>query len=367
MKVFKSILYLESFLTIIFKPFSLAYIYNSNPILLFPGLGGSRLIKTGNSIQNINEKKQIEIWPPTINYFMFNYKDWAKNIKIEYNEDNNKLTYDSTVQTLEFGNKKSLDLHTNLPYIFRKNFYDDIIDSYDKIYPIPYDFRLLHSEKYLIDFNNKLCSYIENLNEPVILLTHSCGGLISHNFLLSKDNDWKNKYIKCVINVNVPFGGLIVALEESVFESNHNKIIGKDIIQSIGGIIINQPNKQFFKSILKVDGKEIDDYYSYFKLNKLKKLYDLSHRIRSNFVKSNNIKTHIIYTSNLDTPESIEFNNSKINIINGSGDGVVPLCSLLVPKIWNHSDIQFSNIDNYHHSDIFFSSNLKDIINKYLS
>jgi hypothetical protein len=340
-----------------------AYIYNSNPILLIPGLGGSRLIK----YDQLNSKN-IDIWPPTSNYFMFNYKKWAKKFKIEYDDINNKLIYDPSIKTLEFGNNKSFDLKSVLPYIFPKNVYDDIMDEYNNIYSIPYDFRLMHSGSYLDNFNTNLSSYIEQFNKPVILLTHSSGGLITHNFLHAKDDIWKNKYIKSVINVNVPFGGLLIALEGLATESKYNKIISKDIIQSVGGIIINQPNKFFFNSILKVDNKEIDDYLTYFKLNKIKILYENTDqkKLRELFIKSHNVKTEIVYTSNINTPTSLEIINGKIKIVDGLGDGIIPLCSLLVPKLWNHNDIKFSCIDNYQHSDILFSQELKTIINEHL-
>jgi hypothetical protein len=54
------------------KSLTILYLLNliaSRPILLFPGLGGSRLIK-GN----------IDIWPPKVNYFLFNHNEWQYNI-----------------------------------------------------------------------------------------------------------------------------------------------------------------------------------------------------------------------------------------------------------------------------------------------
>lgn len=335
--------------------------YDKSPILLFPGLGGSRLIKYDKNTNN-----KIEIWPPKINYFLFNYKDWSKNMKINYDDISDKNIYEQNIKPCEFGNKKSLDLHTNLPYIIHKNFYDDVINSYDNIYPIPYDFRLIHIDTYLDDLNNNLSSYIENFTIPVILLTHSCGGIVAHNFLHSKDDKWKEKHIKSVINVNVPFGGLLVTLQESAINSQYNKIIGKDIIQSLGGIIINLPNKDIFNSILKVNGKEIDDYLNYFNLNHIKKMYEKTFNIRKCFDKSNRIKTEIVYTDNIDTPGSLEINDGNINIINTKGDGAVPLFSLLVPKKWNNKNIKFTPINDYTHSEIFFSQQIKNIINEHL-
>jgi hypothetical protein len=110
--------------------FTTSYLINNNPILLFPGFGGSKLVKNN-----------IDIWPPKIKYFLFNYKEWE-----------NDMILNEEVKTLSFGDKKSLDLNSNILYLVRKNFYNNILSEYKDIFPIPYDFRLVHLENYRIEF-----------------------------------------------------------------------------------------------------------------------------------------------------------------------------------------------------------------------
>ena len=109
----------------IFSFFIIFTIIKAKPILLFPGLGGSRLIKGS-----------IDIWPPRISYYIFHKKEWKNNIIY----DNKNVT------TLNFGDKNSLDLHSNLPYLIKKNLFEDIM-KYDNTHPIPYDFRLVHDKE----------------------------------------------------------------------------------------------------------------------------------------------------------------------------------------------------------------------------
>ena len=80
------------------------------------------------------------------------------------------------------------------------------------------------------------------------------------------------------------------------------------------------------------------------------------------YIKPNNVKTIIVYTSDKPTPQLITINNNKMKIIYGPGDGVVPLNSLLVPKKWTQHNLEFIHLPNFEHSNIFFSDQLINII-----
>jgi len=112
---------------------------------------------------------------------------------------------DKELKTLEFGDKNSLDLHTNIPLIIKKNFYEDIMTKNENVYPVPYDFRLIHQQEYLETFYDKVKIYIETFNQPIKLLTHSSGGLLVHYFLSRQSDEWKGKHIQEVIHINVQF------------------------------------------------------------------------------------------------------------------------------------------------------------------
>lgn len=325
-----------------------------SPILVVPGLGGSRLIK-----------EKIDIWPPTMETFLFTHNNWLKTFQVNYNEKTNNFTYDTEVKTLEFGDKSSLDLHTNLPFIIRKNFFDDIINK-NNVYPLPYDFRLIHNKVYIEELFSKIKNYIETFNEPITLLTHSSGGLIIHYFLINQSTIWKNKYIKNVININVPFGGVIITLSNLITNTYINLILGKKLLTSIGGFIINLPNNKIIKPSVISEGKEIENYYDFFKLDTLKIINENNKEMISSFSKSNNVNTCIIYTSELKTPSIIQLNNKKIKIIYGPGDGVVPLSSLLVPLKWKQQNLKIIHLPNFEHSNILFSAELQKIINEYI-
>jgi hypothetical protein len=306
------------------------------PILLVPGLGGSKLIKNN-----------IDIWPPKIKYYLFNHNEW-KNIMINDIEN---------VTTLEFGDNKAFDLHSNLHHLIKRNLFDNIIKN-NNTYSIPYDFRLINKHVYLDNFYHKLEKYIESFNEPITLLCHSNGGLIMHYFLHNKSIRWRKKYIKCVINVNVPFAGSIIPLREIIKITVHNIFINKMILKSLGGMIINLPNSKIIKPTLLIDDIEHENYFKFFNLEDCRNI-----KIIESFSKPTNIDTIIIYASEIQTPSLISVNNKKISIMYGPGDGVVPITSLLFPQKWNQKNLQFYHLAKCEHSNILFSKELLTIIN----
>ncbi len=100
----------------LFYILSVFFINNSlglTPILLIPGFGGSVLTLNNN-----------KIYPPSLNQILFNRNEWLNQIYIDFNDIENKFNYNKNVKTLEFGNKKALDLDTNIPFFKKKNIYN---------------------------------------------------------------------------------------------------------------------------------------------------------------------------------------------------------------------------------------------------
>lgn len=337
----------------------ISYISNNKPILLFHGMGGS-ILK--------NEKEEI-IYPPSFSQIFFQYKKWKKQI-----------LYDK-LHTFRFGDKKSLDLHNVSPFCINRNNYGEMT-KYDNIFPIPYDFRRIHEKEYLEnDFYPKLKEYIENtfIKEPVILLTHSTGGIICHWFLQNQTEEWKKKHIRAVVNVSVPFCGLFFVLKMLILPSIIDKWLGIDILRNMGGIIINMPNPQFFKNVvLTVKNKDSscinelneDNYFDLFEMGDVEDKYEMNEQMRESLLENTGVETHIVYTSNKKTMAGIIIHNEKdeenfeYELYYDLGDGVVTKNSLLFPKMWkNQSNVFYHNIKNHSHSNILKTTELKDIIN----
>ena len=368
------------------------------PILLVPGMGASRLFirEQPNRFNDFPDKKR-QIYPPTMTNFICHFNEWKSHMM-----EKDRLT------TMAFGDKNSLTLtsESSLFSIFGSSF-----NKYEKIlkqpntYAVPYDFRRLDEFIYMEEFSTKIIKYIESFGKPVILLSHSTGGLLIHWFLHQQTKEWKDKWVDKVINVNVPFGGVISVLDNCVrHDTNINRLIGRDIFQSFGASIWNLPNTKYLKNVLEVDGKEVVDYLEYFKFYDIQRRWICNKDMMDTFYKSTGCETHIVYSTkdeheteieyiekkniekkNIEneyveietiiahelehimseillksTPIGLRVTDGKVSIKYGMGDGVVSLDSLLVPRFWeDQTKVIFHHIPKYEHSSILQSWNLQ--------
>ena len=314
-----------------------------SPILLFPGLGASKLLQNNETV-----------YPPNFQQYFCNYDEWKHNIILNKN-----------LKTLPFGDKKSFELNV-VSSLIKINRYENLLRNLDCIYPMPYDFRLIDNREYLHNLYNNIRLYIEHFNCPVTLLCHSTGGLLMHWFIHQQKQNWCNKHIKNIININVPFGGIPFVLENCINDkTNLNKLLGKEIFCSLGATVWNMPDVRFLQDpVIKVDGKIIRDYLDFFELHDIQSRVLQNKDIIDSFKIGTNVKTYIIYSTTEPlnkTPITLNINTKYkhkhiISTTYGNGDGIVPLESLLIPKLWDMSDdnLFFHHIPNSEHSSILF-------------
>ena len=363
------------------------------PILLIPGMGASRLFIRGEP-SRFNEfpDKKRQIYPPSMQNFICHFNEWKSHMM----ESKGSLT------TMGFGDKNALTLTTESSLF---SFFGSSFNKYEQIlkqpntFAIPYDFRRVDECAYMNDFSTKLCKYIESFGKPVILMCHSTGGLLVHWILHQQTKEWKDKWVDKVICVNVPFGGVVAALDNCVrHDTNINILIGRDVFQSFGASIWNLPNSKYLKNILEVDEEDVVDYLEYFKFYDIKRRWNCNKDMIDTFSKATDVETHIVYSTKDDheneseneskyiehedveietiiahelehmlckillknTPVGLRVCDGKVSIKYGKGDGVVSLDSLLVPRFWeDQSRVTFHHIPKYEHSSILQHWNLQ--------
>jgi Lecithin:cholesterol acyltransferase len=315
-------------------------IQRTPPVLLFPGFGASRLMK-GSKI----------IYPPTLHDYLLNFDRWKTTI-IESN----------TLTTLPFGDSQSLELPVE-PLFRNINYYRKLV-KLPNVHPVPYDFRIIDQHDYYTKLNGQIKAYIESIPQPVVFLCHSSGGLVAHWFLHNQSPGWCRKHIHSVFHINVPFGGVVSALEICVRDNTKiNYYLGRELFQSLGATIINIPDTRYLNhSVLTVDGMAVTDCLGYFKLDKMQTRYkEIAAMVDSFKASVEGVQSHIVYSTTMQ-PTTVECLNlhsrhgslkqqaQKMGIQYGEGDSVVPLSSLLVPKIWQDPPMFYQIRDSEHSS-----------------
>ena len=328
------------------------------PIFIIPGLGGSILY---------HKETKEEIWPPTI----FNVKNFKENFRTSYKE--NQFISNYPLEIGNFGDCSSIEVSKKwTSWILGHGYFKKIISYFKKenhsVSCIPYDFRIIGNEDYRSILYKKLKKeieiYKERYSEKIILLTHSLGGLFIHFFLLEQTDEWKSTYIDKLITINCPYEGSIKVLDILLKNKMNKPILNTiDYIENISPFLWLIPNPYTSPNDLILKNETTIIYHQ--NISSLLPNY-LNERIHYHFnlflhnIKyQNNIPTYIIYSSNIPTKLYLD------SPIEGDGDGLIPLKSLLFPQYWkNQSYLHFINIPNEEHTKILHSSTLLEYLKK---
>lgn len=326
------------------RPFSQLFKSSSSstlhqiPVLLFPGMGASRLVSATNA---------ANIYPPPVSDYLMQYSTWKQ-----------RMMFDKTLVTLPFGSQAALDLKSVSRVFVDCNKYDGILKE-PTVHAMPYDFRRIDEESYLHALFRDIKTYIESFQRPIAVVAHSTGGLLFHGFVHQQSPEWRAKWIHTVINVNVPFAGVVTVLENCVFSDIHFiRLIGSDVFRSLGATVINMPNPRYIPNILNADGDDVKEYLDCLRLGDIQRRLYLPHTqaMIATFSQPTDIDTHIVYSIESDltvTGIRIDRSTGKYTRIYGDGDGVVSMDSLMVPKHWTpQTNVTFHPIPGMGHSSL---------------
>lgn len=129
-------------------------------------------------------------------------------------------------------------------------------------------------EKWLHDFKRLTeHAYVTNKNVGVTYIAHSLGGRMLLYFLQKMSQEWKDKYVKRVIALSVPWGGSILAIQ--AMSVGHNPFLFRptkkimELHRTFSSLAWLVPTDEFWNStegIVTLDGQNytIDDIASVF-------------------------------------------------------------------------------------------------------
>ncbi|CAL0319061.1 unnamed protein product [Lupinus luteus] len=378
---------------------------NLHPLILIPGNGGNQLeAKLTSEYKACNWF--CERWYPLVKKKDGWFRLWfdstvllapftqcfADRMKLHY--DTHRDDYYNTpgvhTRVPQFGSTYSL-LYLNPRLKHATEYMARLVDSLQQLgysdgetlFGSPYDFRYGlaakgHPSQVGSKFLEDLKSLIENAStsnggKPVILLSHSLGGLFVLQLLNRNPPSWRKKFVKHFIALSAPWGG---AMDEMLTFASGNSL-GVPLVEPL--IVRNEqrscesnlwllPNPKVYGNSTPLVITQNRSYSAYDMVDFLKDIgfpegvYPYETRILpliENIVAPEVPMTCIIGTG-VRTVESLFYKNSDFDeqpeVLYGDGDGTVNMVSLLaLQSLWKdekNQSLEVIKIDGVTHTSI---------------
>jgi len=338
---------------------ALWYIFQSfqpPPIFILPGLGGSIIYNKGT---------KETIYPPNARAFL-NPNDFLHDFNVSYLEKKFVPNVPSCVGPI--GDTKHIKVVPNwmIPFV-KHNYFHSFLHYFQLQYPhhkiqsVPYDYRLVGNKESRESLYRDLQKAIEyetkKENKKSILIAHSLGGLVLHDFLSRQNITWKRSYIDKIITINTPYLGSIQALAMVNGKKRLNiPVLEKiDYLSNLSAFLWLIPNPHFNKDTV-LDYDTNTTIASIIDLVPNTLWERIQYHFKEDFLQigiQNNVTTHVIYSCNI--PTKLSMNEEHTEALS-FGDGLIGIESLTFPKQWENQDLlHFHPIKDYDHTKILNS------------
>ena len=221
--------------------------FSPPPIFILPGLGGSIIY---------DQRTKEEIWPPKIQS-MLHSDTFLSNLNVTY--ENQEFIPNIPSEVGPIGDTKHIKVVRNwmIPFL-KHNYFQTFLNFFHLKYPhheiqsIPYDFRIIANKDVRSELYKNMQISIETevskKSKKAVIIAHSLGGIVLHDFLIQQTPLWKKKNIDKIITINTPYIGSIKALEILIGKGKLTIPIVKKInyIQNISSFLWLIPNPYFY-------------------------------------------------------------------------------------------------------------------------
>ncbi|EYU32390.1 hypothetical protein ABFS82_03G032200 [Erythranthe guttata] len=383
---------------------------NVHPVILIPGSGGNQLearltseYKSSSLVCNkwYPLKKDPDGWfrlwfDPTVIFRPFT-KCFNRRMMIYYDPDEDDYHNAPGVETRvpHFGSIQSL-LYLNPTLKGITSYMKPLVKSLEKVgyvsgnnlFGAPYDFRYaLAAEghpskvasKYLADLKTLIESAsASNGARPVILLTHSLGGLFALHLLNRSPISWRQKYIKRLITLAAPWGGTV---GEMLTYANGNSfgvplvdpLLVRDEQRSAASNLWLMPSPRVFNESKPLVVMANGTHYTSSDIGRF--LGDIGFpegvgpyetRVLPLGLRAPQVPVTCVVGTGVKTPEKLIYGGSgfgeqPVEIVYGDGDGTVNMVSLLaVETEWGgckNQSLEVIKIDGVSHTEILKDEN----------
>lgn len=343
-----------------FKLITIATLSFSNSNILVPGLGGSVL-------RNVHTKQKL--WPPGIRWLL-NKEKWQQQIRVDYNVSSDTVNFSPFVQPQSLGSQGSIDIVSKLTSGWSgSKYYNELLETIPNLYPLPYDFRLIGYEPYTTHYLTSVKTFLETQGK-VNLICHSLGGLLMHYFLTSfVDSNWREKHIRKVIYVNVPWEGSLNTIENMILQKwNFSFKCGYrlDFLSNYAGFLWCLPLIES-EPFLYVNEQEVSNFVDILpekdKINAILKKHLFLKRLSAKLTLPD-VEQYVVYSTGIETISKIFLSGSSTKTEVSDGDGIVPVSSIRVPQQWKTNTVFIKQ--NGEHSKILSDKEFLKTINAIL-
>ena len=326
------------------------------PIIIFPGLGESKISATWNKssdeasknvksldlYQNFENSNEWSCRSMRMNWSTIWYPEeelngnietkglaqfcWADNIRVNYDPETNKMmnapgvkTIVSDIGNLEFVSKSYMDqlVHALESAGFSKG---------STLFGASYDFRKICDNSTLHEYCIGLINLIEKSvkmnGQKAVLVAHNLGTQIANYFLTKMPQEWKNTYIKSFVCMSGTFGGCPKALRTLLsgtdLSNNNEKNVLREVCKNFNGIQWMLPSPVIYGDTPLVEYKMVK--YSANNISELLRLagYNEPLAIYENIVKpiqlqsmqAPSVTTYVFSGNNLPTESSYTYEKS---------------------------------------------------------
>lgn len=340
-----------------------------SPVILVPGDGGSRIdvkLDVEDAARSYCVKKTedfVNIWLNREYLVPFAIDCLVSHLRLEYDNDT-RSTRDSpgvTTRIPGWGNSLTVEwidptqsadgsYFVNMANALARNGYVRGIS----LFGAPYDFRKGPNEdtKFIARLKNLIGDvYTKNNKTAVSLIVHGAGGPKILRFLQEQSQEWKDKHVKRLISLNAAWGGTVQSIKTYTVGDDFGlpylkaSSIG-NMEKTFPSLARMMPSPLFWKphSVLAKTRKRVyttENVREFFEdLDFLEgwEMYKDAMPFIVNFT-APGVEVHCIYGSNVDTVESLNFDNTDDitgipSYVTGDGDGTVNKRSLEGCKHW---------------------------------
>ncbi|RZC35361.1 uncharacterized protein BDFB_006944 [Asbolus verrucosus] len=372
-----------------------------NPIVLIPGDGGSQVeakLNKSSTVHYICEKTTSDYFNIWLNM------ELLVPLVIDCWIDNIKLLYDKKTRTTRnndgvdiripgFGGSETVEW-LDPSHASTGSYFNNIANTLVKaghvrnqtIKGAPYDFRKAPNEnaEFFINLKNLIEeTYVDNNNQSIILIAHSMGGPMALYFLNHVSQEWKDKYIKCMVTLSGAWGGSVKAIKVYAIGDDLGSYVLRESVMKQEQITSPSlawllPSRLFWKPdevLVQTESKNftLNDLQAFFKAINYPNGWEMRKDTESyqlNF-KPPGVEVHCLYGISVATVERLYYKpgtwlDGYPVLINGDGDGTVNRRSLEGCLHWSRlqkQKVYYKQLPNVDHMQILRDQATLDYIN----